>query len=334
MVEDRICGIYCIENIINHKRYIGQSVDIYKRWHTHRYLLNENKHDNDYLQKAWNKYGENNFVFSILERCDKGQLSKMETHYIDVYQTLNEDYGYNLQSGGVSDYYLSDITKQKISEALIGKMAGENNPRYGKSVSDNTKEKIRKANTNPSEETRQKMREARLGTKASDETKRKLSEAHKNRPRAPHSEETKKKLSIIAKERFKDPKNNPMYGKKHSDESKKKIGDGHRNPSEETREKMRKSAKDRCTEDWRRAMSEKSKKQCSGKNNPNAKHVYQYSTEWKLVKIWDMSKDIAEEFHVSRSTISGTWLKHPSKIYKGFHWSLFPITLQNDCEVK
>ena len=45
-----ICGIYCIENLVNHKKYIGQSKDIFKRWRQHRSELNTNIHYNSHLQ--------------------------------------------------------------------------------------------------------------------------------------------------------------------------------------------------------------------------------------------------------------------------------------------
>ena len=60
-----ISGIYCIKNVDTGKKYIGQSKNIYKRWIDHRWALNNKMHDNDYLQKAWDKYGETHFVFSI-----------------------------------------------------------------------------------------------------------------------------------------------------------------------------------------------------------------------------------------------------------------------------
>ena len=65
MRKNNTIGIYCIENTINNKKYIGQSVEIENRWSKHRSELNKNKHDNDYLQKSWNKYGEKilNFMY-------------------------------------------------------------------------------------------------------------------------------------------------------------------------------------------------------------------------------------------------------------------------------
>lgn len=336
MQEDKICGIYCIENLTNHKRYIGQSVDINHRWHTHRYLLNANKHDNDYLQKAWNKYGAENFEFSILELCDECELNNSENIYIELYDTTNREFGYNLQSGGCINYRLSDETKQKISEALIGKMAGENNPIYGKPRSAETKEKISKANTNPSEETREKIRQARLGTKASDATRKKLSENRTGKSHAPHSEETKLRMSELAKERFKDPTNNPMYGRNHTEEAKKAMSIKKRkeNLSIETRKKMSESAKARCTDEWKQKQAERFKGRFIGNKNPHTKCVYQYSSDWILIKIWGAVKDVASSFNVNTSTVSGTWLKNSEKLYRGFHWSLINIeTPQNDCEV-
>ena len=61
----KICGIYCIFNKVNHKRYIGQSVDINARWSKHKKLLSRKTYngDNHHLTNAWHKYGENNFDF-------------------------------------------------------------------------------------------------------------------------------------------------------------------------------------------------------------------------------------------------------------------------------
>ena len=64
-------GIYMIRNIINNKVYIGQSSDLKDRLAHHKSSLRHNRHYSSYLQNAWNKYGEENFEFIILEECEE-----------------------------------------------------------------------------------------------------------------------------------------------------------------------------------------------------------------------------------------------------------------------
>lgn len=119
MAVKKITGIYCIENTVNHKKYIGQSVNIKERWRVHRKELYANKHDNDYLQKAWNKYGKESFSFYIVEECTPEMLDEKEIYYIDFYNTLDENYGYNLKTGGqCNGVTVSDVIKSKISQAI------------------------------------------------------------------------------------------------------------------------------------------------------------------------------------------------------------------------
>ena len=73
-------GIYKIENNINHKIYIGQSIDIEKRWLHHKFL-GQNLKDYDtsyYIHAALNKYGVENFEFSIIETCKPDELNDKE----------------------------------------------------------------------------------------------------------------------------------------------------------------------------------------------------------------------------------------------------------------
>jgi len=89
-------GIYKIENIINHKIYIGSSINLKSREYKHFWMLNNNIHDNNYLQNSFNKFGENFFIFSILEKCEPELLIEKENYYINEYKSNDYNYGYNL----------------------------------------------------------------------------------------------------------------------------------------------------------------------------------------------------------------------------------------------
>jgi len=82
--KDKICGIYCIENLINGKKYVGKAQDIHTRWRGHKNKLESKTSNCAYLQHAWNKYGKENFKFYILIECinDQKLLDKLENFYI------------------------------------------------------------------------------------------------------------------------------------------------------------------------------------------------------------------------------------------------------------
>ena len=96
-------GIYCIMNVKNGKRYIGSSINIPVRWREHKRTLNLGTHVNKYLQHAWDKYGNQNFVFYIVEEINtssRKELFEYEDKYILEYGTLNTEKGYNLELAG------------------------------------------------------------------------------------------------------------------------------------------------------------------------------------------------------------------------------------------
>ena len=106
-MSEKICGIYKIINLVNGKVYIGQSIDIYRRWAQHKKIgrnLSEDKYSRDYdkvLYRAMRKYGVDSFEFSIVEKCEESALYKREQYWIKFYgSTTAEDKGYNLNDGG------------------------------------------------------------------------------------------------------------------------------------------------------------------------------------------------------------------------------------------
>ena len=153
-------GIYSITNIINYKKYIGQSIDIKRRFRDHRWALRHNKHENDHLQKSFNKYGIDCFVFEIVCECTKEELDDLERYYIEYYDTTNSDKGYNYETGGFVNKKASDRLTDKLKQVRSCK---EKTGMYGK---------------HHSEETKALMREAALGRVLSKETKDKLSASH------------------------------------------------------------------------------------------------------------------------------------------------------------
>ena len=82
-----------IYNSINNKCYVGQSKHILRRWCQHRY---DSKEENRPLYKAFQKYGIENFEFSIITECAPEQLTQLEEFYINQYNTY-VPYGYNIK---------------------------------------------------------------------------------------------------------------------------------------------------------------------------------------------------------------------------------------------
>jgi len=111
------CGIYCIRNIINDKKYVGYSLCIRRRLLRHKNDLRKNKHDNPYLQNAWNKYGEDNFESYILEESSPELLKEREVFWIKELNAFNEKFGYNLTAGYDGSGSLSEEHKNKIGKA-------------------------------------------------------------------------------------------------------------------------------------------------------------------------------------------------------------------------
>lgn len=159
MPREILRGIYCIENLVNGKKYVGQSCNIYSRWQEHRRNLNKGNHTNSHLQNAWNRYGESNFKFYILEICDESVIDQKEQFFIKELHSLSSENGYNLDSGGCLNKHhsketnekirkantgkkASDATRRKISEHRKGIMVGPDHPNYGKKMPESLKKRL------------------------------------------------------------------------------------------------------------------------------------------------------------------------------------------------
>src|SRR5690242_16334010 len=94
MDDPKIGIIYVITNTVNGKCYVGSTVRVRERWRHHKWELHRGVHKNLKLQRAWSKYGEPAFVFSILEECPVWEMKERETYWIHVKDTIRN--GYNI----------------------------------------------------------------------------------------------------------------------------------------------------------------------------------------------------------------------------------------------
>ena len=143
----KICGIYRILNKQTNIVYIGKSANINRRFTDHKKLLKCDKHYNDYLQKSYNKHGENIFGFEILEECDRKDLSIKEQSWIDkFYPNVYNVKKYVLSEANENNNFFgkkhTEEAKKKMSQAKKNKYFGVNNPNYGKKQTNETRTKM------------------------------------------------------------------------------------------------------------------------------------------------------------------------------------------------
>jgi group I intron endonuclease len=131
----KLSGIYCIENLIDSKKYIGSTTCFQKRYSKHLFELKNGLHSSLHLQQAYLKYGANNFRFGIIELIDKEtpefeeSLLIAENKFIEKFKSNFKQYGYNLRISAFSNYGI----KHSISAKTRLK---------GKKLSASTKEKM------------------------------------------------------------------------------------------------------------------------------------------------------------------------------------------------
>ena len=116
-------GIYKITNPKG-KIYIGQSVNIEKRWNRYKNLIPKDCIGQPLIYRSLIKYGVKNHIFEIIELCNKEELNKLESYYIVLYNSFNSKCGLNLTSGG-TNYLFSDISRRKMSIAQKNKIVSK-----------------------------------------------------------------------------------------------------------------------------------------------------------------------------------------------------------------
>lgn len=111
--------IYCYTNLINNKKYIGQTINPEQRFKQHKSSA-FNERDKDYnspLHRAFRKYGYDNFQYEVLAEAETiEELNGLEIYYIAHFNT--KDNGYNIESGGKnSNKPKSENTKKKLMKS-------------------------------------------------------------------------------------------------------------------------------------------------------------------------------------------------------------------------
>lgn len=110
-------GIYFIECLSTGKWYIGQAKNLRNRWVGHRMKLRKGNHNNAYLQRSFDKYGEEDFYFGVLEFCSKEDLAEREIFWINEKQTMHFQGGYNLLVAG--EAYLPNRVPSFSNNSLV-----------------------------------------------------------------------------------------------------------------------------------------------------------------------------------------------------------------------
>lgn len=201
-------GVYKIINLITEKVYVGSAVDIERRWCEHKRGLNYNRHHSHKLQNSANKHGIENFIFELIEECDKELLIEREQYWMDLLCSVVNGYNVAPTAGNCLGRVHSEKSKIKMSNYWKEYWKTHDNFNKGKTqeTSKETRDKLSKAfkgrsyeelyGPEKAREMREKRRLSALGKKHSDETKKKLSEkAKKEWELGIHENNRKKKVN-------------------------------------------------------------------------------------------------------------------------------------------
>lgn len=117
-------GVYKILNLANDKFYIGSTTQSFKKRCVQHYSdLVRGVHKNSYLKYSWNKHGESNFKFEILEFCDKEETLEKEQYWLDFTKSYDKNIGYNINPKASGTPNMVDEVIQKRRQTMLRKYA-------------------------------------------------------------------------------------------------------------------------------------------------------------------------------------------------------------------
>lgn len=151
-------GIYKITCTENQKIYIGSASNIDRRFKTHKGTLKNNTHKNPHLQSAYSKYGEDSFIYEIIEYCPESDLRSREQYWLDFTRCYDREIGFNncILSDRPLGYKHTEEAKKVMSEKRKGiKQSPETIAKRVASIK----------GSQHSEETKEKIRQSKLGDK-------------------------------------------------------------------------------------------------------------------------------------------------------------------------
>lgn len=119
-----IIGIYIITCVETERSYIGSALRCGRRIKRHLWALRNNCHYNSYFQRSWNKYGEKNFRWAIVEECKVEDRFICEQWWIDYLKTSNQEHGFNL-AHSVQTLVPSPYTSRRMKEMWDDEMRRE-----------------------------------------------------------------------------------------------------------------------------------------------------------------------------------------------------------------
>ena len=109
------CGVYIITNVVNSKKYIGSSKDLFTRLNKHRLELEKGTHVNKHLQSSFSNPGIDNFEYGILCICEEDVQYINEQYYIDIIKPE-----YNIAIDVINSTKTEEV-KSKISNSIKNK---------------------------------------------------------------------------------------------------------------------------------------------------------------------------------------------------------------------